>query len=112
MNEAAYHDVYYVSSPQDETVLLAIDVRARGTVLRWFDTVKERIMVVENWIENTPHGIIFERSQKEGGGRYTFTPLTLELYQEHVKSKLIAPKEFQTRQEMVECITQSSREIE
>ena len=112
MDKIRYQDVYYVSSPQDETVLLATHVIASGAVVRWLDTVKERVMAVERWIEHTPRSIIFERSKKEGGGTYTFTPLTLEIYQENVKSKLMSPKEFQTEREMKECIKQSSKAIE
>jgi len=92
--------VYYVSSLKDESVLLAMDIKIEEDLVRWFDTVKERIMRIDRIVENSPGRFIFERSEKEGGGTYIFTPLTMQIYREKVKSKLMLPKEFENEEDL------------
>jgi hypothetical protein len=87
--------VYYVSCPEDNTVEVAMDVRIAGDTVSWFDTIKERLMKIERIINDShPDYFIFKRNVEEGGGVYTFVPMTLQLYNERVKRHLLAPKDF------------------
>jgi len=92
--------VYYVFSPEDKTVLLAMDVLIGGNTIHWFDTVKERIMHISKIQKEIPTEFIFERSEQEGGGMYTFSPLTLSTYTKKVKNHVLIPDEFQNEEEM------------
>jgi len=84
------NDVYYVRS-DDDTVLIGMGVENihedSNTLIRWFDTVKERRMYAET---TTKHGadFSFTRVEREGGQFYIFTPMTLEIYRNDVKCKL------------------------
>jgi len=88
-------DVYFVESQQDGTVLVAMDVNVneQNRMVSWFDTVKERMMGYEN-IQRDNTSLSFTRLASEGGGDYNFQPMTLEIYQEKVKPKLLAPQDF------------------
>ena len=86
--------VYYVSSDKDDTVLVALDVEFDNKKVRWFDTIKERIMRAEKIIDSTPQKFIFNRDLSEGGGTYTFVPMTLEIYNDRVKQHMLVPREF------------------
>ncbi|MBI3442438.1 MAG: hypothetical protein HY007_01595 [Candidatus Sungbacteria bacterium] len=90
--------IYYVESAKDPTVLLALDARLGDDKnLRWFDTRKERIMKVNRVAEDTAERFAFER---EGGGTYVFTPLTLKRYEESVKSRLVQPESFEREEDL------------
>ncbi|MBI3273690.1 MAG: hypothetical protein HYZ69_00955 [Candidatus Colwellbacteria bacterium] len=94
--------IYLVESPEDSTVLIAINLEHRQSqkIMAWFDTVKERIMEYKT-IEISPtHTIHFTRTTPLGDMSYNLRPLTLELYNEKVKQYLISPKPFQTEDEM------------
>ncbi len=93
--------VYHVSSDRDVTVLVALDLVVEDRIVRWFDTVKERVMTAERMEDARPARFMFERSAQEGGGRYIFVPMTLELYRTSVRSRLTAGGEFGTEAEML-----------
>lgn len=97
--------VYYVEST-DPTVLVAMDVWVAGNTFSWFDTVKERVMQGKI-IEKTPEKFAFVRHPQEGGATYTFTPLTLDIYDRAVKSRLAGGKDFDNQQSMVEAFLRS-----
>jgi len=80
--------VYYVASPTDATVLVAMDVQIEDGYVKWFDTVKERMMKLGRVVEDTQRDFTFER---EGGGVYSFTPLTIELYEQEIKHRVARP---------------------
>ena len=92
--------IFYVSSSSDPTVLVGLKVNIKGRTISWFDTVKERSMTASIIKKNEPEHIVFERSKDEGGGEYNFVPLTLEIYRQKVKPKLMSPKEFEKQEEM------------
>src|SRR3989344_9177487 len=96
--------IYYVSCPSDSTVLIAMDLMlTESNQLTWLDTVKERSMAVEKVLENTENSFVFERSREEGGGIYTFVPMTLAIYNEKVKEHLLSPGDFKSEEELIEA---------
>lgn len=86
--------VYYVISPMDDTVLIALDVGFDEHYVRWFDTIKERMMTYERIVDTDSAHFSFERAGDESRGIYTFVPMTLALYNEHVKRHVLVSKEF------------------
>jgi hypothetical protein len=95
------HCVCYVASPEDTTVLIAFDIRMEGdNFISWFDTVKERRMRVGEIIEDTPECFVFRRNDGQQKSTYTFMPMTLDIYNEKVKHKILIPKAFADEKEM------------
>jgi hypothetical protein len=92
--------IYYVESSEDPTVLLAMDIVLGGDLIRWFDTIKERRMEVRRVLNDDPLHFAFEREDGERGRVYRFVPLTLEIYRERVRSRLLDGKDFETSKEM------------
>ena len=100
---------YYVFSDQDDTVLVALDVKFDNKRTGWFDTIKERIMTIEKIIDSDPQRFIFKRAPTEGGGIYTFVPMTLEIYKEKVKKHMIIPREFNDSEEMFSAFEETRK---
>ena len=94
--------VYYVESDQDESVLVGINVQIRGEWISWFDTVKERVMRGK-MLENSLECLSFRRDEDDGGQTYSFTPMTLDIYNSSVKNKLVGRPEFSNQQAMLEA---------
>ena len=96
--------VYYVESPDDRTVLVGMDVRIRCTggewMISWFDTTKERMMGMQKY-KWDGRCFTFMRREQEGGRLYRFVPMTLEIYGEKVKSRLIAGRDFTDEAAMI-----------
>jgi len=86
--------VYYVFSKDDDTVLIALDVSVDDKWVRWFDTIKERMMGIGKIIDPNPRNFVFERALSEGGKTYTFIPMTLAIYNEKVKGHILVPQDF------------------
>src|SRR3989344_8420668 len=101
--------VYFVSSEKDETVLLAmgVEINESEKTIRWFDTIKERLMYYELIVDFDRKHLVFERSEKEGGGVYTFVPLTTKIYDEKVKKRILIPKDFKSEEEMLEAFEET-----
>jgi len=96
--------VYFVRCPNDETVLVAIDVQIDEEHVRWFDTVKGRVMRFSQK-ELTDEGhFTFSRSEiDEGAGEYeyTFVPMNLDVYEQYVKDRLIQGKSFDSTEDVI-----------
>mgnify|MGYP001230460932 CR=1 FL=1 len=94
--------VYYVSARSDTTVLVAMDVEIRdGNLIRWFDTVKERMMEIKEIVNDNPKHFSFKRdSGDKEGDFYDFIPMTLEIYNTKVKKRLLSPKDITNEEEM------------
>ena len=99
--------IYYVTSSQDQTVLLALEVKIRDNLIQWFDTVKDRMMKIGKIIVEDDSRFVFERSANEGGGNYIFVPLTLEIYREKVKNRLLAGRDFNNDEELFSALEQT-----
>lgn len=103
--------IYYVSCPSDNTVLIAFDVEVKDGVVRWLDSVKDRVMEYEHIIDSSQEHFIFKRTHREGGGIYTFIPLTLSIFREHVKDRILIPQDFKTEEELFAAIQETRKNI-
>jgi hypothetical protein len=93
--------VCFVSSPDDRTVLVAFDIQITAdNLIQWFDTVKERRMRIGEIISDTPEHFAFKRNDGKSQGVYDFVPMTLDIYNEKVKNKILIPKTFADEKEM------------
>jgi len=102
------HKIYLVESDRDSTVLIAVDLTRQGDFLSWFDTRKDRAMEVKKIIKDEDD--IFSFIRKDGEGEtYTFTPMTLEIYNAKVKDKLFNPKEIKDMKSLEEAFTGPDR---
>lgn len=101
--------VYLVECETDETVLVAmrLEVVRRFSEgeefisVKWFDTVRERVMRAK-LVWRVGEYLAFERLADDGGGKYYFTPLTLEKYYSEVKDSLVSGEDFMNESEMIE----------
>ena len=90
--------VYYVVSDVDPTALLARHAGIDGGWLHWDDTNRERMR----------HALAVElldgavKVMTEDAVSYTFRPLTLELYDQHVRAKVELSPIFPTTEALVE----------
>lgn len=102
--------VYLVECEADETVLVAmrLEVVRRFSEgeefisVKWFDTVHERVMRAK-MVWRVGECLAFERLESNGGGKYYFTPLTLEKYYSEVKDSLVSGEDFMNESEMIEA---------
>ena len=102
--------VYYVTSPNDDTVRLAMDIGIKDGMLCWFDTVKERRMKIGKIVEHTLTRFVFARADGEPGREYTFVPLTLEIFRAHVKDHILIPRDFESEEEMLQAFEQTRKD--
>jgi hypothetical protein len=99
-------EVFFVGSDTDDTVLVAIHPEYNDTtqMISWWDTVKERMKKVETVEVNGDVSLTFTDSQSD---KYIFVPMSLPLYNNVVKNQLIAGKEFNTEEEMLEAFKET-----
>jgi hypothetical protein len=100
-----HNEVYFVNSPTDGTVLVAMDLQIdqQQKMISWFDTAKERKMRYDS-LSGGEDNYSFNRSVEQGGGEYTFQPLTLDIYNSQVASHLIGAKEFDNVNQLKEAL--------
>lgn len=102
--------VYLVECETDETVLVAMQLEVvrrfsegkEFISVKWFDTVCERVMRAK-LVWRVGEYLAFERLADDGGGKYYFTPLTLEKYYSEVKDSLVSGEDFMNESEMIEA---------
>ena len=102
--------VYLVECENDDTVLVAIRLEVvrrffegeEFILVKWFDTVRERVMRAK-LVWRVGECLAFERLETDGGGKYYFTPLTLEKYYSEVKDLLVLGEDFTSETEMIEA---------
>lgn len=102
--------VYFVQASNDSTVLIAMDVVTDGEIVCWFDTVKQRVMGIEKILDERPDHFVFERASGQGGGIYTFVPMTLALYHEKVKPHILVPRTFDSEEEMLRALESTRKD--
>ena len=99
-------EVYYVECENDDTVLVAVRPRIQTDAGRqyfaWYDTCHERMMRAID-IKNEDGIISFMRDDAGGNRAYRFTPMTLEIYNDKVKKKLIAGRDFDNINQLLEA---------
>ncbi|MBR5418978.1 hypothetical protein IK110_01900 [Candidatus Saccharibacteria bacterium] len=99
--------VYYIESPNDDTVLVGIDVKVCGhhdgeKNVVWYDTTRERRMkAIETQMKDD--FFAFRRDESEGGGEYFFTPMNLNIYNDKVKQKLIDGNDYTDEKDLTEA---------
>lgn len=104
--------VYYVQSSTDSTVLIALQVRIENEdTIVWFDTRKERSMVIEAILSADSKNFVFKRKENEGGHTYSFTPLSLDIYKANVKPKLVRGEEFTSEDELLNAFKETLNDI-
>jgi len=87
--------IYLVESPEDDTVLLALDAKLQDGLVEWFDTSRDRAFEVVS-TEDTEESL---RVQTEAT-TYTFRRLTLDLYKLSVASKVVGQQIFGSTAEL------------
>ena len=114
MRERLPAEVYFVTSAADDTVLVGLNVELMeeengDRKVQWFDTVKERAILVDGITKMDDTEIVFKREAKDGGGEYSFKPMTLETYEGSVKDKLMAASSFANQSDMEEAFKSTLR---
>lgn len=64
----------------------------------WHEAGHERRRLVSRWVEETPERLVFEDDNDQ---RYTFTRLTLGLYNERVRQHTIGKPVFESEEAML-----------
>ena len=112
-HETLPEPVYYIESPEDDTVLVgigvAIETNADGpTTITWYDTSHERAMTAEE-IHQEDGRFAFKRSAAEGGQSYKFIPMDLSIYNDKVKHELMSGKDFDSKEELIRAFLKTAR---
>ena len=85
----------------DGTVLVALRVNFNESskLLTWWDSNKERSMIANDIVVDDEK-LVFTN---ESGNKYTFTPMTMEIYEGKVKDKIMTgDKDVTTMEELLE----------
>ncbi|MBI4815583.1 MAG: hypothetical protein HY791_04975 [Deltaproteobacteria bacterium] len=95
---------YLVESPEDSSVLLALDARVHDGLIDWFDTVRDRAFPIKS-SKDQPDGleVVTERAT------YRFKRLTKDLYDSTVVAKVTGSRPFATTEELQEFYRKFSR---
>lgn len=102
--------VYYVVSPDDDTVLVGINVtinynkdsKENPYQISWYDTTHERIMMASE-IRKREDYFGFKRTENDGGGYYYFAPMNLDIYNHKVKERLAAGPDFTNEEDLIKA---------
>ncbi len=102
--------VYYIESPNDDTVLVGMDVtidydkfnNQDVSKITWYDTIYERIMLASETRQKGDY-FAFKRIDEEGGGYYYFTPMNLDIYNDKVKKHLLAGSDFTNNEDLIKA---------
>lgn len=106
--------VYYVESPNDDTVLIGINVTVEHyrenaksvTIVNWYDTTHERRMLADE-ISHEGDFFAFKRAEQEGGGFYYFSPMNLDIYNDKVKKRLNTGGIFTNEEDLIKAFLDS-----
>jgi hypothetical protein len=108
--------VYYIESPEDKSVLIGIDVTLEKTssdkvIVSWYDTVRERSMLAAE-TKTKDDMFAFQRADSDEDEHYLFTPMSLDIYNEHIKSRLQDGPDFNSIDDLNEAFlhTKHNRE--
>lgn len=102
--------VYYVESPEDNTVLVAMNVTLENDasignvyIISWFDASRERIMIASKIYRREGGIFSFDRHPEDNSGSYTFTPMNLEIYKNKVQEQLVSGSNFTNEEELIKA---------
>ncbi len=86
---------YLVESTEDDSVLLALDLKFDGALVEWFDTSRDRAFEAVT-SEQTEDSLIGQTD----ASTYTFRSLNLDLYKIKVVDKVIGSPRFNSTAEL------------
>ena len=106
--------VYYIESPDDNTVLVGIDTIIEHdkigdqevSMISWYDTRHERIMTASETMQKGDF-FAFKRIGQEGGGTYYFAPMNLEIYKGKVKDRLTNGGDFTNDDDLIKAFLET-----
>ena len=106
--------VYYIESPDDNTVLVGIDIAIEHdrigdqevSKISWYDTKHERIMMASETMQKGDY-FAFKRIDREGGGTYYFEPMKLEIYNDKVKDRLADGGNFTNDDDLIKAFLET-----
>lgn len=87
--------VYLVESPEDGSVMLALDAKIHDGLIEWFDTTRDRAFELRR-VTDEPDGVSVETER----ARYRLRRLTLELYDRHVREHVTGHPPFATTESL------------
>lgn len=101
--------VYYISSPDDKSVMVGIDVRlliyepGRAKIL-WDDPFYPNNPRVRWFTAARKNDEAFEFREAESNNTYCFEPMTLDIYNETVRYKLMNGRDFDSIEEPIDTL--------
>ena len=106
--------VYYIESPDDNTVLVGIDTIIEHdkigdqefSKISWYDTKYERIMTASETMQKGDY-FAFKRIDQEGGGTYYFAPMNLDIYNNKVRDYLINGRDFTNDDDLIKAFLET-----
>ena len=109
--------VYYIESPNDDTVLVGINVtidhdrmgEQEISKISWYDTSHERIMIASETRRKDDY-FAFKRIDQEGGGFYYFKPMELDIYNSKVKQRLAAGSDFTNNEDLIKAFLATTKD--
>jgi hypothetical protein len=87
--------IYLVQSPDDDSVLLAMDAKINNDLIEWFDSSRDRAFEITG-MKSEDDCLIVQTEDTS----YTFRELSLELYQQKVVDKVIGSLKFTSTDEL------------
>lgn len=100
----SFTDVYYIES-SDTTMMLAFDLEIQGAIISWFDTIKMRNFEIKQCVINESNILV----SLTNGTEIIFRPITLDIYNQQVKERLLAPKDFTDLNELKEALIDTKK---
>ena len=108
--------VYYVQSPHDTTVAVAMDVQVNHVIqneleqgnVEWFDTVRQRKIAYDTVIPTQDGSFAVKRSDgRHAGDVYVFSEMTLEAY-ETIKGRTISSDQvFKSQADLIKAFQET-----
>ena len=91
-----------VKKASDDTVLVAIDVTFKDGIVKWYDTQKERSFIYDSISQTFGDEIVFTCLTNRLS--YTLTPLSLEIFDMFVRSKIAGESPYANNGELWESL--------
>jgi hypothetical protein len=86
---------YLVQSEQDDSVLLALDLKCSDGMVEWFDSARDRAFEILSKDEEE-HMLCVRTDASE----YRFRRLSLDAYRAHVQDKVVGQPHFNSTDEV------------
>lgn len=104
--------VYYIESPNDDTVLVGINVEIRRNAeddasVSWFDTTHVRTMRATELTKKDDF-FAFRRADEDGGGEYYFQPMNVAIYEAKIKDKLVDGGDYDNDDELIKAFLETA----